>query len=92
MTKIFLGDIMNKIEQIKKTFQNNIGRTVMLSVVKGRNRYTIKQCVIQSANPAIFVIRASDIKSGKDMILSYSYSDILTGTVVIKTYSEKEIS
>lgn len=92
MQKISSGDIMNKIEQIKKAFENNLGRTVMLSVVKGRKRYIIKQCVIKDAYNSIFVIRTTDIKTGKEKLISYSYSDILTGTVVIKLYREKEIS
>ena len=83
---------MNKIAQIKKAFENNIGKTVMLSVVKGRKRYIIKQCVIQNAYQSIFVVKTNDIKSGKEKLISYSYSDILTGTIVIKLYREKEIS
>lgn len=86
------GDPMNKIEQIKKAFESNIGRTVMLSAVKGRKRYRIKECVIANAYPGIFVIKTTDPKTNKEKMLSYSYSDILTGTIEIKLYQNKEIS
>lgn len=83
---------MLKIEQIKKAFETNIGKTIMLSAVKGRKRYRIKNCVIQNAYPGIFVVKTIDAKTGKEKYMSYSYSDILTGTIEIKMYQDREIS
>ncbi len=83
---------MSKIEQIKKAFESNIGKTVMLSAVKGRKRYKIKECVIANAYPGIFVIKTTDPKTNKEKMISYSYSDILTGTIEIKMYPDREIS
>ncbi len=81
-----------KIEKIKKAFETNIGKTVMLCAVKGRKRYRIKECVIENAYPGIFVIKTIDAKTGKEKHISYSYSDILTGTIEIKMYRDREIS
>ncbi len=83
---------MYNINQIKTTLEKNIGKKILLRAVKGRKRYTIPCCTIEKTYPGIFVIKTSDITTGSEKHLSYSYADILTGTIELRLHKDIEAS
>lgn len=70
------------IGQIKKDIKKYIGSKVKLETLKGRNKTTIDEGIIEDVYPSIFIIQLyeGELPSRK---LSYSYTDILTNSVEI---------
>ncbi len=79
----------NTLAKIRANVENCVGQKVRLKANKGRKKTTIREGVIESAYPSIFVVK---IDGGYDSIrrVSYSYSDILTETVEVTICSEEK--
>jgi len=79
----------NTLSKIRANVENCVGQKVRLKANKGRKKTTIREGIIESAYPSIFVVK---IDGGYDSIrrVSYSYSDILTETVEVTICSEEK--
>ncbi len=79
-----VNDSLNKI---KKDVETCVGEKVRLKANKGRRKTFIKEGILESTYPCIFVVK---FNTDQDSIrrVSYSYSDILTETVELTLCSE----
>ena len=66
------------IASIKKDIEGHIGEKVTLKANGGRKKILVKDGVIESAYPSIFVVR---LEADTQRTVTYSYSDVLTNTV-----------
>ncbi|MFA5523491.1 MAG: Veg family protein [Tissierellales bacterium] len=78
----------NSLDKIRANVENCVGQKVRLKANKGRKKTTIREGIIESAYPSIFVVK---IDGGYNSIrrVSYSYSDILTETVEVTLCNEE---
>jgi uncharacterized protein Veg len=72
----------NTIAEIKRNVEHLVGEKVRLKANKGRKKVSVKEGILETTYPNIFVVC---IDGGYDSVrrVSYSYSDILTETVEI---------
>ena len=56
-------------------------------MVKGRNKITIKEGILESAYPSLFVVKVSNEYDSVRRV-SYTYSDVLTSTVEVTICDE----
>lgn len=72
----------NTLAEIKRSVEHLVGEKVRLKANKGRKKVSIKEGILETTYPNIFVVR---IDGGYNSVrrVSYSYSDILTETVEI---------
>ncbi|NLY43071.1 MAG: Veg protein [Clostridiaceae bacterium] len=77
--------------RIKKSLESNIGKRVRLTAKKGRKKSVIRQGIIESTYPSIFVIKL-DNDSEITRRVSYSYTDVLTKTVELVVCGGNEIT
>lgn len=79
----------NSLAKIRANVENCVGQKVRLKANKGRKKTTIREGIIESAYPSIFVVK---IDGGYNSIrrVSYSYSDILTETVEVTLCNNEE--
>lgn len=80
---------MDSVTRIRKDLEGCIGKTVILRANKGRKRIVVREGVLESAYPNLFVVK---IANEYDSIrrVSYTYSDVLTSTVEV-TICEDEL-
>lgn len=73
----------NDLMQIKKSLQQNIGRTVKLTSKRGRKKTIVRKGTIESIYPCIFTVKLDSIRDekGECRRISYSYADVLTKNV-----------
>ena len=73
----------NDLLQVKKSLQQNIGRTVKLTSKRGRKKVVVRKGVIESIYPCIFTVKLDNIidENGEKRRVSYSYADVLTKNV-----------
>lgn len=69
------------IFQVKREIDNYVGSKVRIRANKGRKKIVVKEGVIQSTYPSIFVVRLHDEGQSGTRDVSYSYTDVLTHTV-----------
>ena len=69
------------IFQVKREIDNYVGSKVRIRANKGRKKIVVKEGVIQSTYPSIFVVRLHDESQKATRVVSYSYTDVLTHTV-----------
>ena len=69
--------------RIKKNLESNIGQKVQLTAKKGRKKSVVRQGIIESTYPSIFVVKLDNAVSQNESErrVSYSYTDVLTKTV-----------
>jgi uncharacterized protein Veg len=80
---------MTSVAQIKKDLEECIGMKVMLKANRGRKKTTVKEGVLESAYPNLFVVRIlNDYDSSRTV--TYTYSDVLTSTVEVTILGEAE--
>jgi uncharacterized protein Veg len=73
---------MDSITKIREDLEGCIGKKVRLKANKGRKKTTIREGILESAYPSLFVVRINnDYDNAR--IVSYTYSDVLTSTVEI---------
>ncbi len=80
---------MDSVTKIRKDLEGCIGKPVLLKANKGRKRTIIREGILESAYPSLFVVK---IANEYDSIrrVSYTYSDVLTSTVEITILDEPE--
>lgn len=80
---------MNSLSKIRKDLEGCIGKRVILKANKGRKKTTVREGVLESAYPNLFVVRISNQYDSIRRV-SYTYSDVLTSTVEITICDEPE--
>lgn len=80
---------MNSVNKIREDLEECIGKTVILKANKGRKRTTIREGILESAYPSLFVVKISNEFESTRRV-SYTYSDVLTATVEVTVCSENE--
>ncbi|MBB6215563.1 uncharacterized protein Veg [Anaerosolibacter carboniphilus] len=72
----------NTLAEIKRNVEHLVGEKVRLKANKGRKKVSVKEGILETTYPNIFVVC---IDGGYNTVrrVSYSYSDILTETVEI---------
>ncbi|MBC8590221.1 Veg family protein [Wansuia hejianensis] len=80
---------MNSVAKIRKNLEGYIGKTVILRANKGRKRIVVREGVLESAYPSLFVVKISNEYDSTRRV-SYTYSDVLTSTVEITVCDEPE--
>jgi uncharacterized protein Veg len=78
---------MNSVNKIRKDLKECIGKTVILKANKGRKRTTIREGILESAYPSLFVVKISNEYESTRRV-SYTYSDVLTSTVEVTVCNE----
>ena len=68
---------------VKKSLQQNIGRSVRLVSRRGRKKAIVSRGTIESIYPCIFTVRldAAGSDNAETTLVSYSYADVLTKTI-----------
>lgn len=84
---------MNSVAKIRKDLEGCIGKRVILKANKGRKKTTIREGILESAYPNLFVVRISNQYDSIRRV-SYTYSDVLTSTVEVTILDDidKEIN
>jgi uncharacterized protein Veg len=72
----------NSLTKIKKDVEDSVGKKVILKANKGRKKTTVREGILESAYPSIFVVKISNQYDSVRRV-SYTYSDILTETVEV---------
>ena len=73
---------MDSVTRIRKDLEGCIGKTVILRANKGRKRIVVREGILESAYPNLFVVKiANEFDSIRRV--SYTYSDVLTSTVEV---------
>lgn len=80
---------INTVAKIRKDLEGCIGRKVILKANKGRKKTTVKEGILESAYPSLFVVRVSNEYDSIRRV-SYTYSDVLTSAVEVIVCSEVE--
>jgi uncharacterized protein Veg len=80
---------MNSVAQIRKDLEGCIGKKVILRANRGRKKTTVKEGVLESAYPNLFVVRICNQYDSTRMV-SYTYSDVLTSTVEVTICDETD--
>ena len=78
---------LNNVAKIRKDLEGCIGKKVILRANKGRKKTTVKEGILESAYPSVFVVRVSNQYDSIRRV-SYTYSDVLTSTVEITICGE----
>lgn len=73
---------INSVTKIRKDLENCIGKTVILRANKGRKRIVVREGILESAYPSLFVVKVSNEYDSTRRV-SYTYSDVLTSTVEV---------
>ncbi|MBC7087828.1 Veg protein [Soehngenia saccharolytica] len=73
---------MDSITKIREDLEGCIGKKVRLKANKGRKKTTVREGILESAYPSLFVVRINNDYDNTRMV-SYTYSDVLTSTVEI---------
>ncbi len=77
------------IFQVRKEIDHYIGTKVKIRANKGRKKIVVKEGVIQSTYPSIFVVEIDDDSHpSSSRVVSYSYTDVLTHTVELSLCQE----
>ncbi len=80
---------INTVAKIRKDLEGCIGKKVILKANKGRKKTTVKEGILESAYPSLFVVRVSNEYDSIRRV-SYTYSDVLTSAVEVIVCSEVE--
>ncbi len=75
------------LNKIRELIENNVGRKVVITTDKGRNKIRENKGILLKTYSSLFIVEIQDARSRK---LSFSYSDVLTEKVVIKTLYDNE--
>ena len=83
---------INNVAKIRKDLEGCIGKKVILRANKGRKKTSVREGILESAYPNLFVVRVSNQYDSIRRV-SYTYSDVLTSTVevIICDEVDKEI-
>lgn len=73
---------MESVTEIRKDLEGCIGKTVILRANKGRKRIVVREGILESAYPNLFVVKIENEYESTRRV-SYTYSDVLTSTVEV---------
>ncbi|MBU5437022.1 Veg family protein [Tissierella sp. MSJ-40] len=79
----------NSLTKIRKDVEGCIGKKVILKANKGRKKTTVREGILESAYPSLFVVRICNQYDSTRRV-SYTYSDILTETVEVTICDEAQ--
>ncbi len=82
-----LSSYMNNVTKIRKDLEGCIGKNVILKANKGRKKTIVREGILESAYPSLFVVKISN-EFDSTRRVSYTYSDVLTSTVEITILDE----
>ena len=77
---------MNSVDKIREDLEECIGRTVILKANKGRKRTTIREGILESAYPSLFVVKISNEYESTRRV-SYTYSTVEVSTSEYPAYT-----
>jgi len=77
-----------EISLVRKQVDKYIGSKVLIKANKGRKRVVIKEGVLQSTYPSIFIVKVQNEHQDSYRTVSYSYTDIITNNVELSLYPE----
>lgn len=80
---------MDSLTRIRKDLEGCIGRNVILRANKGRKRIVVREGVLESVYPNLFVVKISNEYDSIRRV-SYTYSDVLTSTVEVTICEEED--
>ncbi len=78
---------INTVAKIRKDLEGSIGKKVILKANKGRKKTSVKEGILESAYPSLFVVRVANEYDSVRRV-SYTYSDVLTSAVEVIVCSE----
>ncbi|MCT4596709.1 MAG: Veg family protein [Vallitalea sp.] len=76
------------ITEVRRRVDTYVGSKVLVKANKGRKRIVIKQGVLESTYPSIFVVKVQNELQNTYRTVSYSYTDILTNNVELSLCQE----
>jgi uncharacterized protein Veg len=77
----------NSISKIRKELESYVGKRIQIKANKGRKKTFIKEGIMESAYPSIFIVRFTNDYDANRKV-SYSYTDVLTQTVEVKIVNQ----
>ncbi|PKM94813.1 MAG: Veg protein [Firmicutes bacterium HGW-Firmicutes-1] len=77
-----------EISLVRKQVDKYIGSKVLIKANKGRKRVVIKEGVLQSTYPSIFIVKVQNEYQDTYRTVSYSYTDIITNNVELTLFPE----
>lgn len=77
-----------EISLVRKQVDKYIGSKVLIKANKGRKRVVIKEGVLQSTYPSIFIVKVQNEFHDTYRTVSYSYTDIITNNVELTLFPE----
>lgn len=80
---------MDSVAKIRKDLEESIGKVVILRANKGRKRIVVREGVLESVYPNLFVVKISNEYDSVRRV-SYTYSDVLTSTVEVTICEDDE--
>ena len=72
------------INEVKRQIGDHVGESVMIKANKGRKKVFVREGVIQSTYPSVFVVQLQNRQEQTTRNVSYSYTDILTHDVELR--------
>lgn len=78
-----MREAKSSLKEIRKDLEGYVGQRVRLKANKSRKRTFVREGVIDSTYPSIFVI-SIDQENKSPRKMSFCYSDILTNAVELK--------
>lgn len=80
----------NQLMKIRNSLQRHVGDRVRLKAKVGRKNVMVRQGIIDSIYPSVFIVKVSDDSNDGENTISFSYIDVLTKAVEIQLYREQE--
>lgn len=68
---------------LKRSIDANVGKKVRLTSNKGRKKTEVKEGIIESSYPNIFIIKYENGQLPSNFV-SYSYTDVLTDSIELQ--------
>ncbi len=78
---------INTLNDIRSVIEKNVGKKVIITTDKGRNKTRQNEGVLLKTYSSLFIV---EIQGPRNRKLSFSYSDVLTEKVVIKCLYDDE--
>lgn len=77
-----------EILMVREQVDKFIGSKVLIKANKGRKRVVVKEGVLQSTYPSIFIVKVQNEYQDSFRTVSYSYTDIITNNVELSLFPE----
>lgn len=77
----------NKLADIKKTLDSNLGKRLLLKANGGRRKTIERTGILAETYPSVFVVELDQNENAFERV-SYSYADVLTQTVQLTFYDD----